>query len=162
MKRLIALLSLALLTPAAADPLADAATHARLYRAMSNPPPAPATLEPGHWVPALPRTAAALRVAGITYYGLDGLFYRPAERGFVVVETPAEAFLRRIPMGHAVVEVEGRRFYVVGEHFFVWSERQQGYLFTAPPNARIEEVTLRRMIYRARAEREEPTAAPEG
>ena len=132
---------------AAADPLETAAAHAQLYGQIAEPAP----IQPGQWVPALPEESATLWVDGVTYHVFDGTFYRPVGRGFVAVETPQRALLDRIPLGHAVVDVEGTRYYVVGEHFFVRDEAHGGYRFVAVPSAQVESATVQRVVYRARA-----------
>lgn len=54
--------------------------------------PAPAQARGGHhhgWVWALPLAAAAVTIAGLTYYNHAGVYYRPAYGGYVVVPPPA-------------------------------------------------------------------------
>ncbi|ACS86609.1 DUF6515 family protein [Musicola paradisiaca] len=65
----------------------------------------------GGFLYQLPPGAETVLIAGITYYVLNGMFYRRDDNRYVVVDAPPQAAVNA-PSGASVVDVNGERFYV--------------------------------------------------
>jgi len=61
---------------------------------------------PGFRIPVLPREYRILHFGPLTYFFLEGVFYRPAPSGYVVVPAPVGARVVSLPDG-AVYETKG-------------------------------------------------------
>ena len=69
----------------------------------------PGPLPPGH---------AIIHVGALAYFFLDGLFYRPGPKGYVVVPAPRGAVIPVLPAGATAVEIDGVLYYsYAGIHY---------------------------------------------
>ncbi len=69
----------------------------------------------------LPGVAATVLVAGLTYYVLDGIYYRRQENQYVVVDAPPAPQIYQsggISGNMSVVDLNGERFYVNQGHYY--------------------------------------------
>lgn len=87
---------------------------------------------PGHHLDHLPAGVATILVAGLTYYVLNDIFYRRAERGYVVVERPVET-VRYLEQEMTTVDVDGQRYYLKAGRYY--QRRIDGDYIEVPPPA---------------------------
>lgn len=85
---------------------------------------------PGHRVDRLPTGVATVLIAGLTYYVLNDIFYRPEARGYVVVERPAASV---VEPALTTVDVDGRRYYVKEGRYY--QRDIDGHYSEVPPPA---------------------------
>ncbi|MEO1011218.1 MAG: DUF6515 family protein [Bacteroidota bacterium] len=58
---------------------------------------------------------------GVNFHFADGIWYRAQGRKFIVAAAPAGIRVRRLPRGHRVVRVNGRRLY---NYRGIWYKKQ--------------------------------------
>jgi len=88
---------------------------------------------PGHRVDRLPGGVETLLLAGLTYYVLDGIFYRQQENHYVVVSPPPQVLVAA-EAGLVPLDLDGRRFYVREGHYYL-REIDGRYTEVPPPAA---------------------------
>lgn len=117
------LIALGLLLPT----LACAGTRARGAAVVAVGAPAAsasfAVLPPHHEV---------VLVRGVTYYVVDGLFYRPGPGGYVLVRAPVGAVVHRLPPHVRVVRVRGKSTYRVGGVYYRYDAKRRAYVVVNP------------------------------
>mgnify|MGYP004605664439 CR=1 FL=1 len=86
---------------------------------------------PGRSFDALPVGVATVLIAGLTYYMLDGIYYRPEGDHYVVVEKPATTTVVT-SSGLTTVDVDGRRYYVRDGRYYQRDINGQ-YIEVPPP-----------------------------
>ena len=87
----------------------------------------------GHRVDRLPGGVETLRLAGLTYYVLDGIFYRRQENHYVVVSPPPQVLVVA-ETGLIPLDLDGRRYYVREGHYYL-REIDGRYTEVPPPAA---------------------------
>ncbi len=88
---------------------------------------------PGHRVDRLPGGVETLLLAGLTYYVLDGIFYRQQENHYVVVSPPPQVLVAA-ESGLVPLDLDGRRYYVREGHYYL-REIDGRYTEVPPPAA---------------------------
>ena len=88
---------------------------------------------PGHPVDRLPGGVETLLLAGLTYYVLDGIFYRQQENHYVVVPPPPQVLVAA-ETGLVPLDLDGRRYYVREGHYYL-REIDGRYTEVPPPAA---------------------------
>ncbi|WP_323912818.1 DUF6515 family protein [Aeromonas caviae] len=88
---------------------------------------------PGHRVDRLPGGVETLLLAGLTYYVLDGIFYRRQENHYVVVSPPPQVLVVA-ETGLIPLDLDGRRYYVREGHYYL-REIDGRYTEVPPPAA---------------------------
>ncbi|MDX7842174.1 MULTISPECIES: DUF6515 family protein [Aeromonas] len=87
----------------------------------------------GHRVDRLPGGVETLLLAGLTYYVLDGIFYRRQENHYVVVSPPPQVLVVA-ETGLIPLDLDGRRYYVREGHYYL-REIDGRYTEVPPPAA---------------------------
>jgi hypothetical protein len=87
----------------------------------------------GHRLWWAPRWEAAFVIGGLSYYYLEGAFYRPWGTGFISVAAPIGAYLAFLPPDCSVVYVGGARYYYGNGAYYAWDAARAGYVVVAPP-----------------------------
>lgn len=70
---------------------------------------------PGFHYDHLPPGVETVLIAGLTYYVLNGIFYRPDQEGYVVVDNPDNIETTNTM---TVLDVNGERFYVKDGRYY--------------------------------------------
>jgi len=99
----------------------------------------------GHVVAKLPHGYHKYRLDRSYYYVYDGIFYRPASRGYVVVSAPFGAIVASLPLGHSRVSIGGALYFTFGGDYY--REVPQGYMVVAPPPEVVVQPSPRPQIY---------------
>lgn len=81
----------------------------------------------------LPGPARKVTYHGRAYYYVTGVFYRPAGRGWRIVEPPLGIMVPSLPPGHTVIRANGQRYYYFDGLYFTWRPRSIGYVVVGPP-----------------------------
>jgi hypothetical protein len=108
-----------------------------------------------HTVSKVPHGYKTVLAGGLLYYFLDGLFYRQAAKGYVVVTPPRGAVISSLPPGYNVVMINGDTYYYHNGAYYrtcpsgymvvsapVVAAPQNVYIKTAANNSRSERTTL--------------------
>ncbi|MDO6564511.1 DUF6515 family protein [Amphritea sp. 1_MG-2023] len=82
----------------------------------------------GHHVDHLPGAAVLMVIAGATYWVMDSLFYRKADKGYVVVEPPEGAYYERLPPGAVPIRHQGREYYRYHGTYYRWVPERKIYV----------------------------------
>jgi hypothetical protein len=72
-------------------------------------------------------------IGGLSYYYLEGVFYRPWGGAYVSVAAPIGAYLSFLPPDCSVVWVDGARYYYGNGAYYVWDAPGTGYVVVPPP-----------------------------
>jgi Ni/Co efflux regulator RcnB len=87
----------------------------------------------GHRLWWTPRWEATFVIGGLSYYYLEGAFYRSWGTGYVTVAAPIGAYVRIPPPGCSVVYVGGTRYYYGNGAHYLWDGGRTGYVVVPPP-----------------------------
>lgn len=100
--------------------------------------PAPVYPRPGFRIHVLPRAYLALQVGALTYFFLDGIFYRPDVNGYVVVPAPVGATVTTLPANATYFTHNGTVYYTYAGVYY--QKVDGGYMVVAKPQGTIETV----------------------
>ena len=82
----------------------------------------------------LPAAFATLAIAGMTYYYSQGVYYRRAPHGYVVVAPPEGAVVTTIPAGFETVNINGapftRTWWNAGGSRAIWWSSSRAWSFS--------------------------------
>jgi len=82
-------------------------------------------------VKSLPPGHGSIKFKGDRYYYHGGHYYRPHERGYVVVPPPRRMVVPRLPLGYATLMIAGITYFT---YLGVYYQRvPAGYMIVAPP-----------------------------
>jgi hypothetical protein len=84
----------------------------------------------------LPAAFATLAIAGMTYYYSQGVYYRRAPHGYVVVAPPEGAVVTTIPAGFETVNINGANYYTSDGIYY--QPVQQGYMVVQQPGVVVQ------------------------
>lgn len=87
----------------------------------------------GHVVKVLPRSFHVVRWHGTPYRYYQGIFYRPHGASFVVVAPPIGIHVALLPVGHVVIHVGTRPFFVYNDVWYVWDADTDDYVVVERP-----------------------------
>ena len=82
----------------------------------------------------LPKGHAKIVVSGNPYFFHNGVFYKKAPKGYVVVKTPVGARVKTLPRGYSVVRVGGRKYYLHQGIYFDFDPVRKVYVVVDRPN----------------------------
>ncbi|AQQ69007.1 hypothetical protein Mag101_16225 [Microbulbifer agarilyticus] len=91
----------------------------------------------GVTVPILPAGYVNLAVGGVPYYYSGGYYYRPAPRGFVVVNAPLGAAVLTLPGSAVRVQIGGLTYYQYGASYYQWRPHMNRYVVVPAPVATV-------------------------
>ncbi|GAU09889.1 DUF6515 family protein [Desulfoplanes formicivorans] len=117
--------------------------------------PAPVYPRPGFRIHVLPRAYLTLQVGALTYFFLDGIFYRPDVNGYVVVPAPVGARVTTLP-ANATYFTHGDTIYYTYAGVY-YQKVDGGYMVVAKP-----EGTLETVVQATTTVRDDPVIAREG
>lgn len=83
------------------------------------------------FVAELPRGAVGLSIGNSRYHYYRGLYYRPHERGYIVVAPPVGIIVPALPPDVEVIIVGSRRYYYYEDIYY--SPRESGYEVVEKP-----------------------------
>ncbi|WKD49511.1 DUF6515 family protein [Microbulbifer spongiae] len=96
-----------------------------------------------HWRPVhygygyrwrhLPHSFVGLSLGAASFFYSDGIFYRPASRGYVVTHAPQGAIVHSLPASALTVVVGGRHYYVAYDTYYLWDDVRRGYRVVPNP-----------------------------
>ncbi len=69
-------------------------------------------------VRTLPKSHVAVSHRNVHYRYVDGVFYKPHGRGFVIVDAPVGIRVAALPKSASVVRVRGKRYYRVNNIYY--------------------------------------------
>jgi len=87
----------------------------------------------GYVAPRLPSAYRELVYHKKRYYFHDGVWYRRATTGFVVILPPIGVAIPVLPPFYTVIWVGGIPYYYANGIYYVWYPAQQAYVVTSPP-----------------------------
>ncbi|MFH1216221.1 MAG: DUF6515 family protein [Pseudomonadota bacterium] len=91
----------------------------------------------GQVIGKLPHGYKTLHVRNSPYYIFNGIFYRPAPSGYMVVSAPVGAIIASLPLGHSRISIGGAIYFTFGGNYY--RQAPQGYVVVeAPPNVIVE------------------------
>ncbi|MEW5249662.1 DUF6515 family protein [Microbulbifer sp. 2201CG32-9] len=85
-----------------------------------------------HWS-QLPRSFVAVRRGGLRFFYSDGIFYRPRNYGYVVVEPPIGAIVHSLPGTAISLAFGGHHYYVAYDTYYIWDPSARAYRVVADP-----------------------------
>lgn len=85
----------------------------------------------GHHVTTIPRNSFSLTFGGLRFYYDDGLYYRRAHNGYILVEPPRGVRVKRIPVDYQPIVYNGITYYTDGGVYYVYTS--SGYQVVPPP-----------------------------
>ena len=91
---------------------------------------------PGFRIKVLPREYLSLQVGALTYFFLDGIFYRPGVDGYVVVPAPMGARIITLPGGAVCVSGGDTVYYSYAGVYY--QKVDGGYMVVTNPKAEIQ------------------------
>lgn len=74
--------------------------------------------KPGHRVTRLPQGHYPINVRDKNYYYFGGQYYRPSNRGYLVVRAPLGARVRHLPAGFLTLYIGSHIFYQVNDTYY--------------------------------------------
>ena len=89
---------------------------------------------PGHRVDRLPRGHVTINIGRDPYRYYGGVFYRPYQRGYVVIRAPIGARVRTIPAGYISFGIGARRYYYINSTYYLWEPRYSEYVVVEKPD----------------------------
>ncbi len=92
----------------------------------------------GQVITVLPEHYQRFRFHNAFYFYLDGVWYRPNARRYVVIAPPVGIVVTRLPAFYTTVWWSGIPYYYANDTYYVWQPEANGYVVTAPPE-KIEE-----------------------
>lgn len=88
----------------------------------------------GRYYPSLPAGFLTLSLAGGLFYYHMGTYYRPSDRGYIVVPAPIGARIRVLPEECSPLYIDGRRYFVCDDVYYL--PDGDGYLVVERPARR--------------------------
>jgi hypothetical protein len=82
----------------------------------------------------LPNGHSKIVVSGNPYYFHNGISYKKATKGYVVVKTPVGARVKSLPRGYTVVRVGGKKYYRCHNIYFNFDPIRKVYVVVGTPN----------------------------
>jgi len=76
------------------------------------------TVVKGSTVRTLPKNHVVITHRNVNYRYVDGVFYKPHAKGFVVADAPVGISVARLPKYATVVRVRGRRYFRYGGIYY--------------------------------------------
>lgn len=73
----------------------------------------------GRYLPSLPAGFLTLTLGGGLFYYHMGTYYRPSDRGYVVVQAPIGARVRMLPEVCSPLYVDGQRYFVCDDVYYL-------------------------------------------
>jgi hypothetical protein len=89
----------------------------------------------------LPRGHARVVVGSTPFHYFDGVFYRPAGRGFVVVGAPLGARVGSIPRTYVSFGIGSRHYFFVNSTYYLWEPRTREYVVVEEPEGAPDAMT---------------------
>lgn len=83
---------------------------------------------------SLPRDSVDVRYHGSPYRFNGGVWYRPAPRGYRVVQAPLGAFLPFLPPYYSTIWYGGLPYYYADGAYYMHDPVREGYIVTSPPD----------------------------
>lgn len=102
-------------------------------------PPGRGGMPPGSHVPRLFGPMETAVIAGVTYFVLDGVFYRREPQGYVVVDAPTGAAIKVLPSRRHRVLIPPYTYYVVDGTYYRWDNALGAYIVVAEPLTKAEQ-----------------------
>jgi len=94
---------------------------------------APVYPKPGFHIRVLPQAYLALQVGALTYFFLDGIFYRPGVDGYVVVPAPVGARVTTLPANATSIIVGDTVYYTFAGVYY--QKVDGGYMVVPKPDS---------------------------
>lgn len=82
----------------------------------------------------LPDNHARITVSGHPYYFCNGVFYKKAPQGYIVIKTPVGARVKTLPRGYKIVRVDGKKYYLHQGIYFEFDPVRHIYVVVGTPN----------------------------
>ncbi len=87
----------------------------------------------GFTLEILPSPYVRIVVGGIPYFYAYGTFYRPYDRGYIVVSAPIGAVVATLPAGYIAFSMGLDTYYFVNHTYYVWDEPRDGFVVVPKP-----------------------------
>jgi len=94
----------------------------------------------GFQVTVLPHSYIRLNVHGHPFFYWSGIYYRPYNRGYVVVSAPVGAFVRTLPIGFIAFSIGVATYYYVNDTYYLWDDEIESYRVVKKPNGADEAI----------------------
>lgn len=79
----------------------------------------------------MPARHSVIRIGPLAYFFLDGLFYRPGPRGYIVTPAPVGAMITALPQGAILVYIDGLPYYTCSGTYY--KKTGSGYVVVSQP-----------------------------
>jgi hypothetical protein len=77
-----------------------------------------------------------IHIGALTYFFLEGIFYRPSAHGYVVATAPVGAVVHLLPRFASVITIGDENYYRYADVYY--RKTPNGYVVTAPPMGPIQ------------------------
>ena len=88
----------------------------------------------GHRVSRLPTGFISLSFSGRNYFYHSGVYYRPFNSQYVVVNAPIGASIRALPYGYRTIRHRNRTYYAVNGAYYIYDDRFRHYKVVERPD----------------------------
>lgn len=105
---------------------------------------------PGYQLRRLPRGQIRIAVGPERYHYYDGMFFRPARSGYVVVTAPISARVPTLPLGYVSFGIGTHSYFFVNSTYYLWEPRTREYVVVSEPDGATDRL----------AAAQEPTDSP--